>query len=242
MGHREPHRLSGHPAPVVHPGGLGRRHRVPRRRARDESRLGARAVARARGAHRGELARLERVRARGHARPEGQLHRRLHHREHRPDGRAHGRLDHRRARDDADRPRVPASARRCTGHHDRDRRRDGRRQRAVRGLAQGRPRAGHRDEPACITLERARVQGDRLPDCEDRCAPRRRVHARRAAQRHHVSAQRGRRSELPRADARRDERGLRTDDRLRRREVASLRVREIPGRRRDARPADEERR
>ena len=93
----------------------------------DEGRLGARAVAHARGAHRGERPRVEGVRARGDARPGGQLHRRLLDREHRPDGRAHRRLDHGRAGDDADRPRVPAPARRRARRDDRDRRRDGRR-------------------------------------------------------------------------------------------------------------------
>ena len=71
----------------------------------------------ARGADRGERARLEGVRARADARPQRQRGRRLLDREHRPDGRAHRRLGHRRAGDDADRPRVPAtcatSASRC---------------------------------------------------------------------------------------------------------------------------------
>ncbi len=58
----------------------------------------------ARGPRRGERARLEGVRARGHARPQRQLRRRLLHREPRPDGRAHRRQHHRRAGDDADRP------------------------------------------------------------------------------------------------------------------------------------------
>src|SRR5258708_26153105 len=44
---------------------------------RSEGELGARAVADARGAHRGERPRVEGVRARGDARPSGQLHRRL---------------------------------------------------------------------------------------------------------------------------------------------------------------------
>ena len=110
-------------------------------RVRREGRVGARAVADARGAHRGERPRVEGVRARGHARPGGQLHRRLLDREHRPDGRAHGRLDHRRAGDDAHRPRVPAPARRGARGHDRDWRRDGRRERAVRGRPEGRARS-----------------------------------------------------------------------------------------------------
>ena len=151
----------------------------------DEGRLGARAVADARGAHRGERARLEGVRARGHARPGRQLHRRLLDREHRSDGRPHRRLDHGRAGDDAHRPRVPAPARRGARGHDRDRRRDRRRERPVRGRPEGRARPRHRDEPARVALERARVEGDRLPHREDRGEARRRLHARRAQERHH---------------------------------------------------------
>ena len=127
------HGLPRDPPAELHDGRLGRRHRVHAGRVRREGRLGARAVADARVPHRGERPRVEGVRARGHARPGGQLHRRLLDREPRPDGRAHGRLDHRRAGDDADRPRVPAPARRGARGHDRDRRRDGRRERAVLG-------------------------------------------------------------------------------------------------------------
>ena len=43
----------------------------------------------------------------------------------------------------------------------------------------------HRDEPARLALERARVEGDRLSDREDRRQARRRLHARRARERHH---------------------------------------------------------
>ena len=71
----------------------------------------------ARGAGRGVDHRLEGVRARAHARPQGQRRGRLLHREPRPDGRAHRRLHHRRAGDDAHRPRIPAHARpRHRGH------------------------------------------------------------------------------------------------------------------------------
>ncbi len=93
-------------------GGSGGGIAYTKERARAEGRVGALAVADARGADRRERARLEGVRARGHPRSRRQLHRRLLDREPRPDGRAHGRLDHRRARDDAHRPRVPAPARR----------------------------------------------------------------------------------------------------------------------------------
>ena len=107
----------------------------------------------------------------------------------------------------------------------RDRRRDRRLERAVRGQPEGRARARHRDEPARVALERARVEGHGLPDREDRREARRRLHARRARERHHQH-----------------ERRVRADHRLRRREVAALRVREVPRRRPDARHADEERR
>ena len=66
-------------------------------------------------------------------------------------------------------------------------------------------------------------QGDRLPDRQDRRPPRGRLHARRDPQRHHP----------------RDARELRADARLRRRQVAAVRVREVPRRRRDALDAHE---
>ena len=83
----------------------------------------------------------------------------------------------------------------------------------------------HRDEPARVALERARVEGDRLSDRQDRRQARGRLQARRAGERHHQ-----------------DQRRLRADHRLRRREVAALRVREVPRRREPPRHADEERR
>ena len=58
----------------------------------------------------------------------------------------------------------------------------------------------------------ARVEGDRLPDREDRREARRRLHARRDPERHHA----------------RDAGQLRADDRLRRHEDPALRVREVP--------------
>ena len=91
-----------------------------------------------RGADRGVDPRLEGVRARGHARPGRQRGDRLLDREPRPDGRAHRRLDHRRPGDDADRPRVPADARRGHRHHPRRRRGHRRLQHPVRDRP-GRP-------------------------------------------------------------------------------------------------------
>ena len=61
--------------------------------------------------HRPVGARLGRVRARGHARPQRQRRDRLLDRERRPDGRAHRRQRHGRPAADADRPPLPAAAR-----------------------------------------------------------------------------------------------------------------------------------
>ena len=98
--------------------------------------------------------------------------------------------------------------------------RDRRLERPVRGQPAHRRDHGDRDEPARVALERAREQGDRLPDREDRRAPGRRLHAAGDPERHHP----------------RDARRVRAGDRLLRREVAAVRVREVPGRR--ARPDD----
>ena len=81
-----------------------------------------------------------------------------------------------------------------------------------------------RDEPARLALLGARLEGDRLPDRQARRAARGRLHARRAAERHH----------------RQDDRRLRAGARLRRDQGAPLRLREVPEllappRRRDAR-------
>ena len=70
----------------------------------------------------------------------------------------------------------------------------------------------------------ARVEGDRLPDRQDRRQARGRLHARRAAQRHH---------------RRRDAGVVRADDRLRRHQGAALRVREVHAGRRPPHHADE---
>ena len=154
----------------------------------------------------------------------GQLHHRLLDREPRSDGRAHRRLDHRRAGADADRQGIPAHARRLDRGAAQDRRRMRRLERAVRAQPDRRPHARHRDESARVALLGARVEGDRLPDREGRGEARRRLHARRAAQRHH---------------RRRDAGVVRADDRLRRHQDSALRVREIPGRQRPPDDADE---
>ena len=73
-----------------------------------------------------------------------------------------------------------------------------------------------RDEPACLALLGARVEGDRLSDREGRGAARGRLHARRDPERPH----------------RRHPRELRADARLRRRQDAALCLREVPGGRR----------
>ncbi len=170
-----------------------------------------------RGAPRGVDPRLEGVRARGHARQRRQRRDRLLDREPRPDGRAHRRLDHRRAGDDADRPRVPAPARPRDRHHPRGRRRHRRLQHPVRRQPGRRPDRRHRDEPAGLAVLRAGVQGDRLPDRQDRRQGRDRLHPRRDPQRHHHPRRRPEHAGQLRADAR-----------LRRGEGAALRVREVP--------------
>ena len=84
------------------------------------------------------------------------------------------------------------------------------------------PRTGetprHRDEPAGLALVRARVEGDRLPDRQDRGPPRRRLPPRRDRERHHQG----------------DAGELRADDRLRRHEGAPLGLREASRRARRA--------
>jgi carbamoyl-phosphate synthase large subunit len=80
--------------------------------------------------------------------------------------------------------------------------------------------------PRVSRVVRARLQSHRLPDRQDRRQARRRLLARRAAQRHH----------------RHDQRLLRAQHRLRRHQDAPLDVREVPRGRRDADDADEVRR
>ena len=90
---------------------------------------------------------LELMRDRARQRGRGLLDR-----ERRPDGRAHRRLGHGRARDDADRPRVPAHARRGHRRAARGRRGHRRLQHPVRGAPADRPDGRHRDEPAGVAV------------------------------------------------------------------------------------------
>ena len=80
--------------------------------------------------------------------------------------------------------------------------------------------------PRVSREQRARQQGDRIPDRQDRRQARHRLHPRRGRQRHHGE----------------DPGRLRADARLRRRQGAAVRLREVPRRRRPARHADEVRR
>ncbi len=84
----------------------------------------------------------------------------------------------------------------------------------------------HRDEPACVPLPRRSRRRRRASDRQDRREARHRVPPRRDRERHHP----------------RDPGELRADARLRRREDPAVRVREVPGRRRDPHHDDEERR
>ena len=84
-----------------------------------------------------------------------------------------------------DRQGIPADAQRLDRGAARDRRRDRRLQRAVRGQPGRRPPGRHRDEPARVALVGAGLQGDRLPDRQDRGKTRHRLHAGRAGERHH---------------------------------------------------------
>ena len=138
-----------------------------------------------RGAPGGVDPRLEGVRAGGDARHQGQRRDRLLDREPRPDGRAHRRLDHGRAGDDAHRPRVPAPARPVDRHHPRGRRGHRRLQHPVRGEPRRRPGGRDRDEPAGVAVLGAGLEGDRLPDRQDRREGGDRLHPRRDPQRHH---------------------------------------------------------
>ena len=160
--------------------------------------------------HRAVDRRVEGVRARGDARPRRQRGRHLLDRELRRHGRAHRRLDHGGARADPHRRRVPAHARRRVRVHPPHRRRHRRLEHPVRGEPRERRHRRHRDEPARVAQQRAREQGDRVPDREDRGAPRGRLPPRRDHQRHH----------------RRDAGVVRADHRLRRHQGAALGVRE----------------
>ena len=118
---------------------------------------------------------------------------------------------------------LPGAARRVGRDHPGGRRRDGRLEHPVRPQPRDGRDPGDRDEPARLAVVGARLEGDRLPDREGGGEARRRLHA-------------GRDPERPHED---DARELRADARLRRRQVPAVRVREVPGRRRDARHADE---
>ena len=217
-------RLPGRDPAVLHAGRQRRRHRLQPRGVPHHLRARLRGLAHARAADRGVGDRLERVRDGGGARPQGQLHHRLLHREPRPDGRAHRRLDHRGPGADADRQGIPDHARRLDRGAARDRGRYGRVQRPVRHQPAGRAHGGDRDEPARVALLGARVQGNRLPDRQGRGQARGRLHAGRAAQRHH---------------RRRDAGLVRADHRLRRHQGPALRIREVPAGRPAPHHADE---
>ena len=81
-----------------------------------------------------------------------------------------------------------ADARRGVRVHPARRRGDRRLERAVRRRPGDRPSGRDRDEPAGVAVVGARVEGDRLPDRQDRRPARRRLHARRDPQRHHPDA------------------------------------------------------
>ena len=86
-----------------------------------------------------------------------------------------------------------------------------------------RPDDRHRDEPARVALVGAGVEGDRVPDREDRREARARLSPRRDPERHHA----------PHAGL------LRADHRLRRRQDPALELREVPAGRSHADDADE---
>ncbi len=199
-------------APGVHARRTRRRDRAHAGGVRADRRGRDRGFADRAGAARRVGDRLGRVRARGDARQGRQRRDRLLDRERRPDGRAHGRLGHGRAAADADGPPLPAAARPGIDGDPRRRRRDGRLERAVRRQRGDGRDPRDRDEPARLALLGAGLEGDGLPDREDRRAPGRRLPARGDRQRHH-----GRHAGV-----------LRADDRLRRRQVAALRLREVP--------------
>ncbi len=130
---------------------------------------------------------------------------------------------HRRAGDDAHRPGVPAPAR--PGHRRAARGRGGHRrlQHPVRGQPGRRPARRDRDEPAGVAVLGAGLEGDRLPDREDRREAGHRLHPRRDPQRHHPE----------------DPGGVRAGARLRGGEDPAVRVREVPRRRPGADHHDE---
>ena len=218
------YRASGHHPALVYARRHRRRHRLQQGGVHRDRRARHRRLADLGGADRGIGARLERVRDGGGARQERQLHHRLLDREPRSDGRAHRRLDHRGAGAHAHRQGIPAHARRLDRGAARDRRRDRRLQRAVRGQSGGRPPRRHRNESAGLALLGARLEGDRLSHRQGRGQARRRLHARRDRQRHYRRRHAG---------------FVRADDRLHRHQDPALRLREISRRRAGAHHVDE---
>ena len=211
-------RLPARGAPLVHDGRTRVGLRVRRERSAAHRRRGSARLAHHRGAARGVDPRVEGVRARAHARHGRQHGRGLLDRERRPGRRAHRRLDHRRPRAHAHRSRVSEAARHRHRHHPRGRRRHRWLQHPVRRRPRERPHHRDRDEPARLALVGARLEGDRLPDREDRREARDRLPPRRDPERHHE----GHAGEL------------RADPGLRRRQGAALQLREVPRRRHDA--------
>ena len=212
------HRPARDHPPRLHDGRRGRRHRPHASRSTASAWPRASPLADRPGADRGVGDRLGRVRARGDARPQRQRGDRLLDREHRPDGRAHRRLGHRRAAADAHGRAVPGAARPGDHGDPRGRRRDRRLEHPVRGQPADRRDRRDRDEPARVAL--ARRSPRRPPASRSRRSPR-----------GWPWATRSRRSTTT---SRKHAGELRADDRLRGGQVAALRVREVPGRRRQA--------
>ena len=109
-----------------------------------------------------------------------------------------GEFHHHRAGSHAHGQGISDHARRLDRGAARDRGRDRRIERAVRGQSGRWTPGDHRDESAGVALFRARLEGDRLSDRQGRGQARRRVHARRDRQRHY----RRRNAGLVRADHR----------------------------------------
>ena len=178
-------RLPDHGAAELHPGRRRHRHRPGRRGPRAPGGRGSRRLTDQRGARRAVDRRPEGVRARGHARPRRQLRGHLLDREPRPHGRPHRRLDHRGPGPDPHRRRVPGDAGLRLRLHPTGRGGDRRVQRAVRRGPGDRPPDGHRDEPEGVPVLGPGLQGDGLPDRQDRRPTGRGLPPRRDPQRHH---------------------------------------------------------
>ena len=161
---------AGDRAPGVHARRPGRGRGPHRDRAAPGRLRGPRREPDQPGAGRGVGARLGRVRARGDARPQRQRGRHLLDREHRPDGRPHRRLGHRRPGADAHRRALPGASRPGDPRDPGGRGRDRRLEHPVRGRPRQRRDRRDRDEPARLALLGARLEGDRVPDREDRRA------------------------------------------------------------------------